>query len=101
LQSRNNPNDAKRKDLPPKAPKSERPWNWKAIAFVLISAVLIYGTIRLVRHYWGDSDYRSAESALERRDFKQASLLLAAHLKENPDDLRAILLAARTARRQN
>jgi cytochrome c-type biogenesis protein CcmH/NrfG len=43
---------------------------------------------------------REAREALDRRDFAKANTILAERLKSHPDDLDALLLAARTARRE-
>ncbi|MSQ96911.1 MAG: tetratricopeptide repeat protein [Gemmataceae bacterium] len=47
----------------------------------------------------GSSEYRAAQEALERRDFRQARLHLEQYLEVRPGNLDARLLAAQTARR--
>jgi tetratricopeptide (TPR) repeat protein len=49
---------------------------------------------------WGSYHYRTAEQALERRDFAQASLHLQKCLEVWPNERLVRLLAAQTARRQ-
>ena len=48
---------------------------------------------------WGPDPLREVRAALDRREFAGASELLEKHLKENPGDAEARLLAARAARR--
>ncbi len=85
---------------PARATPANHSTKWKAAVLIVGIIALAYGAYRVVQHYWGDSDYRKAQAALERRDFPQAREHLAAHLRDNPDDLPAHLLAAQTARRQ-
>lgn len=58
------------------------------------SAYLIFQQLK------GHPEYQAAERALAKRDFREAGLRLQNYLKERPNDLDALLLAAQTARRQ-
>jgi predicted Zn-dependent protease len=70
-----------------------------ALILVLLLVVGLAGH-RLLRHFQVRHHHRAAESAVERRDFRQASLHLNKCLEAWPDDLAVRLLAAQTARRQ-
>jgi predicted Zn-dependent protease len=72
--------------------------SWAAAALLLLGAGV--GAYLFVGHLRYQSRFRSAEEALERRDFRRASDLLRGCLEERPGDTSARLLAARAARRQ-
>jgi tetratricopeptide (TPR) repeat protein len=64
-------------------------------------ALLAVGVAACGVAFWKRSqNYQAARRAVDRRDFRQAGLLLKRHLEDFPDDPAALLLAARTARMQ-
>ena len=69
-----------------------------AIALLLI---LGGGAYLAVRHFGPPSELDLAEKAIERRDFKAAREHIEKHRAANPNDWDALLLAARTARRND
>jgi tetratricopeptide (TPR) repeat protein len=74
-------------------------WVWAALGL----AALLVGGVAAYRGFVdqpGQSEYRAAAAALDRRDFQEAGRLLDESLRLRPDDLEIRLLAARTARRQ-
>ncbi len=48
---------------------------------------------------WGHRHLKAAKQAVERRDFRAATIELTKHLEDYPSDTRAVLLAAQTSRR--
>jgi predicted Zn-dependent protease len=77
--------------------KLTRPKSLVILTLVVGFATSLY-FILPARH----SEDRLAEAnrAIERRDFARASQMLEAHLEKTPNDLDALLIASRTARRQ-
>jgi len=70
--------------------------NWRVwIALAVLAALGFAGYLGW--HAWGRSDYRAAQEAIERRDFRLAREVLDRYLKAAPDDAQAHLAAAQTA----
>jgi tetratricopeptide (TPR) repeat protein len=73
---------------------------------LIIGIAIIAALAGAAATYWilqsGDvNDLALATEALDRRDFSAAAKYLDLHLKDNPTDVNAALLAAQTARRSN
>jgi tetratricopeptide (TPR) repeat protein len=66
----------------------------------LVLLAVVGGGVWLVSHFaFRTTAYEKAEHAANHREFSRARELLELHLKEYPEDADALLLAARTARR--
>jgi tetratricopeptide (TPR) repeat protein len=73
---------------------------WIAVGGLVVVAALGYAAYRIAIYRWGWGHLLAAQEALQRRDFRQASLRLENCLLYRPDDPAVRLLAAQTARRQ-
>src|SRR5262245_31365371 len=71
------------------------------LAALLLTLAALVGLAAYLggRQLWGDSQYRTIQQALDRRDFAQARALLAQRLQHAPQDAELRLLVARAARR--
>lgn len=67
---------------------------------VLLLLVIGCAGYAVVGQLRGNPDFRAAQEALARRDFKAAQRHLQNYLKDRPNDLEGRLLAAQTERRQ-
>jgi len=73
----------------------------KQIAPVVALLLLIGAVVLMIVQYLRrDNDYQAAQKALDRRDFRAASVLLKRWLSGHPRDRDALLLAAQTSRRR-
>lgn len=82
----------------PAAPPTDRRGRWRVRALlVLVPVLALAGWGAWAR--WGPNPIREARAAIDRRDFRTASDLLAEYLAEHPGDHEVQLVAARAARR--
>src|ERR1700722_6034472 len=80
-------------------PTTVRGRGWRRIVLVVLLTLIAAGLYPLGRYIWVSKHYRSAISAINRREFDEARRNLDICCREWPDSAETHFLAAPTARR--
>jgi Tfp pilus assembly protein PilF len=80
-------------------PTKARGRGWRRLLLIVVLVLIAVGLYPLGRYIWASSHYRSALSAIDRKDFTEARRHLDVCCREWPNSEETRFIAARTARR--